>query len=295
MNWTNHKFWGYVNSAFKLFEDPRTNISFEFFPPKTVTAAFALQRTAETLAGFAPQFSSVTCSRDPIKTLDTIAAVKKSGLGPLQAHITCAAQTRDDLAAYLDAAKQAGAKGIVALRGDATPQRLDVCDLIQTARLQSCENIFVAAYPEVHPMAQTAQSDIDILKRKQDAGATAAITQFFFHPGNFLRFRDQAVAHGITIPLIPGILPVQNWKATESMALACGTTIEPDLAEGFARAAREGRAELMAIAQASELCDKLVRAGVDQLHFYTMNRATVVAAICTAIGKSPTQTLRQVA
>ena len=179
MNWTNHKFWGYVNSAFKLFEDPRTNISFKFFPPKTVTAAFALQRAAETLAGFAPQFSSVTCSRDPIKTLDTIAAMNKSGLGPLQAHITCAAQTRDDLAAYLDAAKQAGAKGIVALRGDATPQRLDVCDLIQTARLQSYENIFVAAYPEMHPMAQTAQSDIDILKRKQDAGATAAITQFF--------------------------------------------------------------------------------------------------------------------
>ena len=142
-------------------------------------------------------------------------------------------------------------------------------------------------------MVQTAQNDLDILKRKQDAGATAAITQFFFHPDHFLRFRDQAVAHGITTPLIPGILPVHNWKATRSMALAFGTTIEPDLAEGFARAAREGRAELMAIAQATELCKKLVRAGIDRLHFYTMNRATIVAAICTAIGKAPTQTLRQ--
>ena len=123
------------------------NISFEFFPPKTVTLALALKRTTETSASFAPQFSWVTCSRDPIKTLDTIAAMNKSGLGPLQAHITCAAQTRDDLPAYLDAAKQAGAKGIVALRGDAMPQGLDVCDLIQTARLQSFENIFVAAYP----------------------------------------------------------------------------------------------------------------------------------------------------
>tara|TARA_B110000114_G_scaffold178541_1_gene211706 strand:- start:247 stop:912 length:666 start_codon:yes stop_codon:yes gene_type:complete len=221
--------------------------------------------------------------------------MNKLGLGPLQAHITCATQTHEDLPAYLDAAKQEGAKGIVALRGDATSQGLDVPNLIQAARLQGCEKIFVTAYPEVHPMAQTAQNDLNILKRKQDAGATAAFTPFFFYPDHFLRFRDQAVAHSITIPIIPGIFPVHNWKATRSMALACGTTIEPDLAEGFARAAREGRAELMAIAQATELCEKLVRAGVDRLHFYQMNRATIVAAICTAIGKAPTQTLRHVA
>ena len=123
-------------------------------------------------------------------------------------------------------------------------------------------DIFVAAYPEVHPLAQSAQSDLDWLKRKQDAGATAAITQFFFHADFFLRFRDKAAAQGITLPIIPGILPVQNWTSVQAIARSCGTAIAPDLAEGFARAAREGRAKMMAIAQATELCDSLIQNGV---------------------------------
>ena len=129
------------------------------------------------------------------------------------------------------------------------------------------QDIFVAAYPEVHPLAQSTQSDLDWLKRKQDAGATAAITQFFFHAEFFLRFRDKAADQGITLPIIPGILPVQNWTATQAMARSCGTSIAPDLAEGFARAEREGRAEMMAIAQASELCDSLIQNGVEHLAF----------------------------
>jgi methylenetetrahydrofolate reductase (NADPH) len=144
-------------------------------------------------------------------------------------------------------------------------------------------------------LAQSSQSDLDWLKRKQDAGATAAITQFFFHAEFFLRFRDRAAAQGITLAIIPGILPVQNWAATQAIASRCGTSIAPDLAEGFARAEREGRAEMMAIAQASELCDSLIQNGVEHLHFYTMNKAEVVSAICTALGKAPQQSLRRVA
>ena len=144
-------------------------------------------------------------------------------------------------------------------------------------------------------MAQNAQTDLDMLLRKQDAGASAAITQFFFDADHFLKFRDQAAAHSITMAIIPGILPVQNWSTTQSMAQACGTSVSPYLAEGFERAARDGRSELMAIAHATELCDKLIRNGVDQLHFYTMNHAKVVASICTAIGKAPQKFLHQVA
>ena len=272
-----------------------THISFEFFSPKTVTAAFSLSRTAETLAEFAPEFSSVTCAKDPAQTLDTLRALRRSELGRLQAHITCATQHPADLRAYLTAAQEAGAEGLIALRGDSAPKGLDVVELIACAKQYGLQDIFVAAYPEVHPLAQSAQSDLDWLKRKQDAGATAAITQFFFHADFFLRFRDRAAAQGITLPIIPGILPVQNWTATQAIARSCGTSIAPDLAEGFARAEREGRAGMMAIAQASELCDRLIQNGVEHLHFYTMNRAEVVSAVCTALGKAPKQSLRRVA
>lgn len=272
-----------------------TQISFEFFSPKTITAAFSLSRTAKTLAGFAPQFSSVTCSKDPAKTLDTLQALRQTGLGRLHAHVTCATQKPAELTAYLKAAQSAGAKGLIALRGDDEPEGLDVLDLITCAKHNPMQEIFVAAYPEVHPLAQNAQNDLDWLKRKQDAGATAAITQFFFHADFFLRFRDKAADQGITLPIIPGILPVQNWTATQAMAHSCGTSIAPDLAEGFARAKREGRAEMMAIAQASELCDSLIQNGVEHLHFYTMNRAKVVSAICSALGKVPEQSLHRVA
>ncbi|MDB4020444.1 methylenetetrahydrofolate reductase, partial [Planktomarina temperata] len=158
-----------------------TQISFEFFSPKTVTAAFSLSRAAETLAGFAPQFSSVTCSKDPAQTLDTLRALRRSGLGRLQAHVTCSTQQPADLPAYLKAAQEAGAEGLIALRGDTAPKGLDVMDLIGCAKRNAMQDVFVAAYPEVHPLAQSSQSDLDWLKRKQDAGATAAITQFFFH------------------------------------------------------------------------------------------------------------------
>ena len=247
------------------------------------------------LSIFAKHFGSVTCSKNPTQTLDTLAALDKLALGPLQAHITCSTQDNNQLPQYLRAVKRAGAKGIIALRGDGKPQRLNVCELIQAAQKQEYNQVFVAAYPEVHPMAQNAKTDLDILLRKQDAGVSAAITQFFFGVDHFLKFREQAAAHGITMPLIPGILPLQNWSKTQSMAQACGTSVAPYLAEGFERAARERRSGLMAIAHATELCDKLIQNGVGQLHFYTINHAEVVAEICTAIGKAPQKSLHQVA
>ena len=141
-------------------------ISFEFFSPKTISAAFSLSRAVESLAGFAPRFSSVTCSNDPAQTLETLRALRQSRLGRLQAHITCATQTPAGLPAYLKAVQEAGAEGIVALRGDTAPKALEVTDLIGSAKKNAMRDIFVAAYPEVHPLAQSAQSDLDWLKRK---------------------------------------------------------------------------------------------------------------------------------
>ena len=153
-----------------------TNILFEFFPPKTITAAFSLQRAVKKLSIFAQHFGSITCSKNPTQTLDTLAALDKLALGPLQAHITCSTQDNNQLPQNLRAVKRAGAKGIIALRGDGKPQRLNVCELIQATQKQEYNQVFIAAYPEVHPMAQNAKTDLDRLLRKQDAGVSAAIT-----------------------------------------------------------------------------------------------------------------------
>ena len=136
-------------------------ISFEFFSPKTISAAFSLSRAVENLAGFAPRFSSVTCSNDPAQTLETLRALRQSGLGRLQAHITCATQTPAALPAYLKAVRETGAEGIVALRGDTAPKALEVMDLIGCAKKNAMRDIFVAAYPEVHPLAQSAHWNIE--------------------------------------------------------------------------------------------------------------------------------------
>ncbi len=272
--------------------------SFEFFPPKSVKAAFRLASSVDTLKGFNPAFMSVTCGTgggSNALTQQTIQAVAQQTACPVAPHITSGAATVMDLKSQVKSYAKDGITTALALRGDAgATKSTPVTDLVRTLATNGIAPI-VAAYPETHPKAASPLSDLDALKAKQDAGATAAITQFFFEADMFLRFRDRCVAHGITLDLIPGILPVTDWAATQRMAEMCGTTIAPDLAEGFARADRENRAALMATAQACEMCDTLHKAGVESFHIYTLNKASIPAAICAAMGSTYDIPLRKVA
>jgi methylenetetrahydrofolate reductase (NADPH) len=155
--------------------------------------------------------------------------------------------------------------------------------------------IRVGAYPEKHPEAADQKADIDWLKRKIDAGATEAITQFFFEPETFFRFRDACEKAGIDAPIIPGVLPIENWTGVRKFAQACGTQIPGWLDDAFAKAKRDEREDLLATALATELCGALIKGGVEDLHFYTLNRPELTRDVCHALGVTHNVTLRDVA
>ncbi|WP_397543326.1 methylenetetrahydrofolate reductase [NAD(P)H] [Roseovarius salis] len=287
------------------------SVSFEFFPPKTLEASFRLWDTVQSLAPLDPSFVSVTygaggttreLTREAVGTLHA-----NSGLN-VAAHLTCVDASREETLAIAEGFAEAGVREIVALRGD-PPKGADgftphpdgfgnSCELISAlAETGRFDTIRVGAYPEVHPEAANPQADIDWLKRKIDAGASEAVTQFFFEPESFLRFRDRCAAAGIDAPIRPGILPIENWTGVRKFARACGTRIPGWLESAFDRAVRdgEGRAELLAVAQATELCSKLVEEGVDHLHFYTLNRPELTRDVCHALGVRARPELRDVA
>ena len=155
--------------------------------------------------------------------------------------------------------------------------------------------IRVGAYPEPHPDSADTLADVRWLKRKIDAGATSAITQFFFDPETFLRFRDLCVAEGITAPIIPGILPIQSWEGTKRFAARCGTAVPLRLDEAFEAAARDGREDLLALTQCTTLCTRLIEEGVEDLHIYTLNRPHLTREVCHALGITQNVTLQKVA
>ncbi|NHO30508.1 methylenetetrahydrofolate reductase [NAD(P)H] [Acetobacter farinalis] len=276
-------------------------ISFEFFPPKTEGAARSLQQTVATLAGFAPEFLSVTygaggTTRD--RTLATTAEMVRQGVGPVAGHLTCVGATREDVNAVAQEYWAAGVRHIVALRGDpGTPgSRFEphpggyahAADLVKGLKTVADFEISVAAYPETHPEAVSPQKDIEYLKAKLDAGATRAITQFFFVPEAFLRFRDRAVAAGITAPIVPGILPIANVAQAYKFAELCGAGIPETLRatlDGL-DAHPEARA-MVTTALAAELCRTLLAEGVEHLHIYTLNRAEPSYALCRLLGVMP--------
>jgi methylenetetrahydrofolate reductase (NADPH) len=283
-------------------------ISFEFFPPKTLEASFRLWDTVQTLAPLAPRFVSVTygaggttreLTREAVGTLH-----KATGLN-VAAHLTCVDATRAETLAIADQFAAAGVTEIVALRGDPpkgsdgfTPHPdgfADSCELISALADTGKFTIRVGAYPEKHPEAADARADIDWLKRKIDAGATEAITQFFFEAETFLRFRDACAAAGIDAPIIPGILPIENWTGARKFATACGTQIPAWLDDAFAKAIRDDRHDLLATAIATELCSDLIGEGVEDLHFYTLNRPDLTRDVCHALGVVPRVELRDVA
>ena len=275
-------------------------VSFEFFPPKTEKMEAQLWDTFRTLEPLGPSFVSVTygaggSTRE--RTHATVARIAAESAVPPAAHLTCVAAARAEIDEVAQAYWDAGVRHIVALRGDVpggAPYRAhpdgyaNAIELVAGLKAIAPFDISVAAYPEVHPDADCAESDLDNLKRKLDAGATRAITQFFFSPDSFLRFRDAAAAAGITAPIIPGILPVSNVSQTRRMADMCGTAIPAwmiSLFEGLddLPAARQ----LVAATIAAEMCRRLYAGGVRDFHFYTLNRAELSYAICHLLGLRP--------
>lgn len=287
---------------------PSPSVSFEFFPPKSLEASFRLWDTVQSLAPLDPSFVSVTygaggttreLTRDAVATLHA-----SSGLN-VAAHLTCVDATRDETLAIARDFADAGVREIVALRGDPPKGAsnfephpdgfADSCELIAALADMNAFKIRVGAYPETHPEAVNSRADIDWLKRKLDAGASEAITQFFFEADTFLRFRDACAAAGIDAPIVPGILPIENWAGTKRFATACGATIPGWLEDAFEKATRDDRETLLATAVATELCDSLLREGVEHLHFYTLNRPDLTREICHALGVTPRVALRDVA
>ena len=283
-------------------------VSFEVFPPKTVDAAFKLWDTAQALAPLAPRFFSITygaggTTRD--LTHDAAHVLRRTSGLPVSAHLTCVGASVAETMEVVEKFHAAGVTDIVALRGD--PQNGDTrfnphkegfknsIELIEALALLDKFTIRVGAYPDCHPDATSQHANIQYLKRKFDAGAHEAITQFFFEPESFLRFRDQCAAAGIDKPIIPGILPISNWTSARNFALRCGTKIPAWMEEAYRAAERDNRTELLSTALCAELCSALTDEGVDALHFYTLNRPDLTRDVCRALGVTPQTSLSNVA
>ncbi|SCZ54813.1 5,10-methylenetetrahydrofolate reductase (NAD(P)) [Epibacterium ulvae] len=284
-------------------------ISFEFFPPKNLEASFRLWDTVQVLAPLAPRFVSVTygaggttreLTRESVATLH-----KTSGLN-VAAHLTCVNASRAETLEIADQFAAAGVNEIVALRGDPpkgegsfTPHPegfANSVELIEALAETGKFKLRVGAYPDPHPEAPNAQADVDWLKRKIDAGADEALTQFFFEAETFFRFRDACEKAGIDGDKItPGILPIENWKGARNFAKRCGTYIPAWVDEAFEKATRDDREDLLATAICTELCSELVDGGVERLHFYTLNRPELTRDVCFALGISPKVALEHVA
>lgn len=283
-------------------------ISFEFFPPKTLEASFRLWDTVQTLAPLDPRFVSVTygaggttreLTRDAVSTLH-----KSSGLN-VAAHLTCVDASRQETLEIADAFARAGVQDIVALRGD-PPKGQDKfvphpdgfsssVELIEALAETEMFSIRVGAYPDTHPEATDMAADVDWLKAKLDAGADEALTQFFFEAETFFRFRDACAKAGIDKPIVPGILPIENWSGARNFAKRCGTHIPVWVEQAFEKAVRDEREDLLATAICTELCSDLIEGGVDKLHFYTLNRPELTRDVCFALGITPRVELENVA
>jgi len=281
----------------------RINVSFEFFPPKDEAMEKTLWESVTRLAPLSPDFVSVTYGAGGSTRERTHATVKRilkeTPLTPA-AHLTCVAATRDDVDAIVRQYHEAGVRHIVALRGDSVAgpgtryaphdggyeNGADLTAGIK--RISPDIEVSVSAYPERHPDSATLEADIDMLKAKVDAGATRAITQFFFENDLYFRYLDRVRARGIDIPIVPGILPVQNFKSATSFAARAGASIPAWLAERFHGLDHDpATRKLIAAAVAAEQALDLLDHGVTSFHFYTMNRADLVYAICHLLGLRP--------
>lgn len=276
-------------------------VSFEFFPPKSEKMEAQLWDAVTELKELQPSFVSVTygaggSTRD--RTHRTVARIIKEAGIPAAAHLTCVDASKAEIREVAEQYWEAGVRHIVALRGDPPDASTgfmphpdgyaSAADLVAGLKEIADFEISVAAYPEVHPQADCPQADLDNLKRKLDAGASRAITQFFFSADTYFRFLDKASAAGISAPIVPGILPVTNVARAKQFAGMCGAQF-PDwmvsLFEGLDD--RPTARQLVAATVAGELCRALYAGGVRDLHFYTLNRAELSYAICHMLGLRP--------
>jgi methylenetetrahydrofolate reductase (NADPH) len=294
-----------VQSRGRLAADPVIDfdagpprVSFEFFPPKTAEMENRLWEVITRLEPLMPRFVSVTYGAGGSTRERTHATVRRirveTSLEPA-AHLTCVAATKAEIDAVARDYWAAGVRHIVALRGDPpaggeayTPHPdgyAYAAELVAGLKRVADFEISVAAYPESHPEAASAAADLDNLKRKVEAGASRAITQYFFDVDLFLRFRDRAAAHRIAVPIVPGILPVTNYAQVKKFSASCGASI-PDWMEAHF-AGLDGDPDtrrLVAASIAAEQCRRLHAEGVHEFHFYTLNRADLIVAICHLLG-----------
>jgi methylenetetrahydrofolate reductase (NADPH) len=282
--------------------DGDITVSFEFFPPKTEKMEEALWAAVRRLEPLRPRFVSVTygaggSTRE--RTHTTVARlVRETELVPA-AHLTCVQATKDEIDEVARSYRGAGVKHIVALRGDPpegagaryTPHPggyANAADLVGGLKRIANFELSVAGYPEKHPDSPTVAADLDNLKAKIDAGANRVITQFFFDNAHYLRFLEAARAHGIWAPIIPGIVPIHNFRQVAGFAARCGATMPSWLARRFDGLHNDPpTTHLVAAAVAAEQVLDLVDQGIRQFHFYTLNRADLVYAICHLLGLRP--------
>ncbi len=287
---------------------PTPCVSFEFFPPKDIAGAFRLSDTVRELAPLDPSFVSVTYGAGGTTralTHDAVTTIhKRYGLN-VAAHLTCVDATRAETLEIANSYAEAGVTEIVALRGDPPKGQgafvphpegfANSIELIEALAETGKFNIRVGAYPDPHPEAASDTADVDWLKRKIDAGANSAITQFFFEAETYFRFRDKCEKAGIAAAIIPGILPIESWSGVKKFAATCGAKVPGWLDDAFEKAGRDGREDLLSVAVAAELCSELIDGGVEDLHFYTLNKPQLTRDIAHALGVDPKAVLQNVA
>ena len=275
-------------------------VSFEFFPPKNAVMEQALWETVERLEPLAPRFVSVTCgaggsASGAAPTYAAVCHIRAKTSLEAAAHLTVAGATRDEVDEIASRYRHAGIRRIVALRGDLPegsgryrphPQGYAyAADLVAGLKRIGDFEINVAAYPDIHPDAPSPEFDLDNLKRKLDAGATRAITQFFFGAEVYLRFLDRVRAAGIEAPIVPGIMPLSNFAMIARFSAKCGTTVPDWLTRLFDGLGDDPEThKLVAATVVAEQCRRLQDAGVREFHFYTLNRADLTLAVCHMLG-----------
>ncbi len=282
------------NTACKDKDNSGLDLSFEFFPPRSAKMENKFWRTVGRLEALRPSFFSVTYGalgsgqNQSLKTIKMLCAKTKI---PVAAHLTCVDASRTELNKIIDDFESYGVSGIVALRGDGEDPQApfiahpdgykSVPELVDHLHAEKNFNLSVAAYPETHPQATSDQSDLEHLKRKLDAGADRAITQYFYDAEVFLRFRDRATSAGIDKPIVAGILPIHSYDRVVKFSKACGASVPVKFAAQYERVKDDPQAIYdLSVEQTAVMCTRLISEGVDQFHFYTLNLADLSYAVC---------------
>jgi methylenetetrahydrofolate reductase (NADPH) len=273
----------------------KPEISFEFFPPQTAEGAEKLRATRRQLAQLKPAFFSCTfgaggSTRD--RTLETVLEMQAEGL-PAAPHLSCIGSTRDNVRALLDRYKAAGIRRIVALRGDLPSGMADpgefryANELVEFIRAETGDwfHIEVAAYPEYHPQAKSPRDDLANFKRKVDAGANSAITQYFYNADAYAHFVEAVQALGVVVPIVPGVMPIANFSKIARFSDACGAEIPRWMRRKFESLGDDAASvRAFGLDVVTDLCQRLLAQGAPGLHFYTLNQAGLTSTICQRLG-----------